>query len=67
MSKKGLTPEMIKDRYVSQKTRDLKEFGYDNLDREHVAEQYDKVMNGDKDLTVIGMFIKADVDQTKGA
>lgn len=55
----------LKRRYVAQKTRDLKEFGYTDLTKETVAEQYDKVMSGATDLSVIGMFIKADVDAVK--
>lgn len=57
--------DALKDRYVSQKTRDLQDFGYETLTRDEVSRQYDKVMNGESDLNVIGMFIKADVDATK--
>lgn len=57
--------ETLKQRYVAQKTRDLQDFGYETLTRDEVARQYDKVMNGDSDLNVIGMFIKADMKETK--
>lgn len=59
------TSNDLKRAYVSQKTKDLKEFGYPNLTREEVAEQYDKVMAGDKELNVIGMFIKSDVENAR--
>lgn len=50
----------LKQRYVAQKTKDLREFGYSTLTKEEVADQYDKVNSGETDLNVIGRFIEAD-------
>lgn len=59
---KQLTTDQIKSRYCSQKWRDLKEFGYDNLTLDQVERQYDKVLAKESDLNIIGRFIKSDFD-----
>jgi hypothetical protein len=53
---------VLKSNYVKLKTKDLIEFGYANLTEQEVSEQVDKIIKGDKDLSVIGMFCKDDLD-----
>lgn len=53
---------ILKSNYVKLKTKDLIEFGYSSLTENEVSEQVDKIVKGDKDLSVIGMFCKDDLD-----
>jgi hypothetical protein len=48
--------------YISLKTKDLIEFGYSQLTEQEVFEQVEKILNGDKDLSVIGLFCEDDLD-----
>ena len=50
--------------YIEAKTKDLIEFGYTKLTEEEVEEQVNKIIAGDKDLSVIGLFCKDDIHQT---
>jgi hypothetical protein len=52
--------QATKDKYISQKTRDLKEFGYSTLTRDQVADQLEKALK-DEPTDVIGAFIKSDL------
>ncbi len=54
-----------KSRYVEVKTDALVEFGYRSLTKEIVFEQLEKVLIGDTDLTVIGLFIADDIDTSE--
>lgn len=54
--------KVLKSNYVKLKTKDLIGFGYAKLTEEEVSEQVDKIIKGDKDLSVIGMFCKDDLD-----
>jgi hypothetical protein len=54
--------KVLKSNYVKLKTKDLIEFGYAKLTEQEVSEQVDKILKGDKDLSVIGMFCKDDLD-----
>lgn len=49
--------------YVTAKTKQLREFGYEDLSESHVSEQLDKILADDNDLTVIGMFMKDEIRQ----
>jgi len=51
---------VLTEKYVDAKTKQLKEFGYDDLTRDELREQLLRVLNGDK-LTVIGMFMQNEV------
>lgn len=51
---------MRRSDYIRQKTKALREFGYNGLAEETVAAELAKVMAGDEGLTVIGHFIKGD-------
>lgn len=53
---------VLKSDYIKLKTKDLIEFGYNNLTEDEVAEQVDKILRKDGDLNVIGMFCKGDLD-----
>ena len=57
--------ERLKQRYCSQKLRDLKEFGYGNLTLDEVQRQYNKVIAKETDLNIIGRFIKSDFDKVE--
>lgn len=46
--------------YVRAKTKQLREFGYSDLTEDHVSEQIDAILL-DKDLTVIGFFMKDEI------
>lgn len=46
--------------YITAKTKQLKEFGYNSLTEETVREELLKVFNKE-DLSVIGSFIKDDI------
>ena len=50
---KPITPAV-----VAQITRNLIEFGYKGLTREHVQEQIDKLVVGEKPTGAIGMFTR---------
>lgn len=52
--------DVSKDSFISAKWKDLKEFGYTTLTRDEVANQVEKILNGEK-LSVIGMFMKNDI------
>jgi hypothetical protein len=52
---------VLKKDYIEAKTKDLKEFGYSKLTTEEVAGQVEKILDNDKDLTVIGLFIADDL------
>lgn len=49
-----------KDVYITAKTKDLREFGYEKLSESEVEEQLNRVLNGEE-LNVIGMFIEKDI------
>jgi hypothetical protein len=53
---------VLKSNYIKLKTKDLKEFGYTNLTENEVAEQVEKILKKEDDLSVIGMFCKDDFD-----
>lgn len=46
--------------YIDAKTKDLREFGYPDLTKEHVEQQLQYVLEGRRPLDVIGHFIKGD-------
>ena len=53
----------LKEKYITAKTKDLQDFGYTTLTREHVEEQLDKLLNEESEgITVIGKFIEHDVE-----
>lgn len=56
----GRTVRVEKERYIAAKTKDLREFGYEGLGTEEVADQLEKVLAGEE-LNVIGMFIEKDI------
>lgn len=49
-----------REAYVKAKTKQLREFGYSDLSKEHVSEQVDAVLSGTS-LSVIGMFMKEEI------
>jgi hypothetical protein len=49
-----------KDAYITAKTKELVEWGYGSLTDDTVRVQVDKILSGDTDLDVIGMFCKKD-------
>jgi hypothetical protein len=51
--------------YITAKTKALKEFGYTSLTEKEVSEQLDKILKGEE-LSVIGMFMKDDIDNSTG-
>ncbi len=53
---------VLKSNYIKLKTKALKEFGYTNLTENEVAEQVEKILKKEDDLSVIGMFCKDDFD-----
>jgi hypothetical protein len=53
---------VYKKDYIKAKTKQLQEFGYASLTEKETEEQLNKALKGDTDLTVIGMFIKEDID-----
>lgn len=53
---------VLKSRYIELKTKDLIEFGYTNLTESDVAEQVEKILKQETDLSVIGEFCKDDID-----
>lgn len=53
---------VLKTDYIRLKTKDLIEFGYTSLTENDVAVQVEKILKGDTDLSVIGMFCKGDLD-----
>ncbi len=46
--------------YIKAKTGDLRNFGYDTLTESEVADQLEKILNGEE-LNVIGMFMENDI------
>ena len=56
---------VAKSDYVTAKTKQLIQFGYDDLERSHVEEQLNLVLSGktrlDEGLTVIGKMIIDDI------
>ncbi len=46
--------------YIKAKTGDLRNFGYSNLTESEVANQLEKILNGEE-LDVIGMFMESDI------
>jgi hypothetical protein len=52
---------VYKEAYIVAKTKDLIDFGYTTLTKEEVSEQLEKVLN-QEELSVIGHFIKDDID-----
>ena len=56
---------VYKKDYVRLKTKDLINFGYTSLKESEVAEQVDKILKNEQELTVIGMFIIDDFDLKK--
>lgn len=57
----GVTRYVSRTLYVEAKTKQLREFGYTTLTKKHVAEQLEKILTGDKDLSVIGRFMEDEV------
>lgn len=55
------TIEVSAEKYINAKTKSLQEFGYTNLTETEVENQLKKILNGDKDLDVIGMFMESDI------
>ena len=55
------TKSVYAEDYIKAKTKQLREFGYSNLLENTVREQLAKVLAKDKNLDVIGMFIKEEV------
>ncbi len=53
--------KVLKSNYIRLKTKDLIEFGYSSLKESEVAEQLEKILNKEDDLSVIGMFCKDDI------
>lgn len=56
--------EVPREAYVKAKTKQLREFGYNDLTEEHVNEQVDAVLEGKKfgaGLTVIGVFMEGEI------
>lgn len=53
---------VLKSNYIKLKRKDLVEFGYSKLTESDVSEQVEKILKGDDDLSVIGMFCKDDLD-----
>ena len=53
---------VLKSNYIKLKTKDLKDFGYSGLTENDVAEQVEKILKKQNDLSVIGMFCKDDFD-----
>jgi hypothetical protein len=51
---------VLKSNYIKLKTKDLIEYGYTNLTEDEVAEQVEKILNKDSDLSIIGAFCKGD-------
>ena len=47
--------------YVKAKTKDLQKFGYSTLTEADVADQLEKILLRDKNLTIIGKFMKDDI------
>lgn len=58
---------VLKSNYIKLKTKDLIDFGYLNLTEQEVAEQVEKILNNDSNLTVIGAFCEGDIKVDKGA
>jgi len=56
----GRIVNVDKEQYISAKTKDLKEYGYESLTRQDVANQLEKVIKGEE-LDIIGMFIEKDI------
>ena len=52
---------VLKSNYIKMKTLDLISFGYSTLIEKDVAEQVEKIINNETDLSVIGMFCKDDL------
>lgn len=55
---------VLKADYITAKTKDLIEFGYTSLTEDDVKVEVEKILTNvpDKELTVIGMFCKSDID-----
>jgi hypothetical protein len=53
---------VLKSNYIKLKTKDLKEFGYTSLTENEVAQQVEKILKKENDLSIIGMFCKDDFD-----
>lgn len=51
---------VLKSNYIKLKTKDLKEFGYESITENEVAEQVEKILKKEDNLSVIGMFCKGD-------
>lgn len=58
----GETRSVYAEDYIKAKTKQLQEFGYTNLTEETVRKQLTKVLAKDKNLDVIGGFIKEEVN-----
>ena len=54
-----------KQRYISRKTKDLREFGYESLTRDEVEKCLDKVLSGEEAADVISMFIEDDIKKAE--
>ena len=60
----GKIVEVARDAYVKAKTKQMRQFGYTDLDEAHVNSQIDALLAGKKigdGLTVIGKFMEGEV------
>lgn len=60
MAENKIMDTELKGQYVTQKTKDLRKFGYPDLTTDEVKVQLEKALAGEQ-LDVIGMFIQADL------
>jgi len=54
----------ITDAHIAQIIANLKDFGYQVTEPE-VKDQVDKILNGDSDLDIIGMFAKGMLEEAR--
>lgn len=52
---------VLKSDYITAKTKDLQEYGYATLTEEEVKTQLNKILYGDINLSVIGLFMEDDI------
>lgn len=52
---------VAKTDYIKAKTKDLIEFGYTTLTEQDVADQLEKILTHDKELSIIGAFMKDEI------
>jgi hypothetical protein len=56
---------VLKSDYVNLKTKDLIEFGYNTLTEAETLSQVNKILEGDNELSVIGLICIDDIDVIK--